>query len=97
MHTKQLSQWHPKVIPTGVTGDLSAQTLNPKPRITSFSCHHIQFDNLGPRKTHCTPSLVHYTIQCNLLDIAHVATKVHVTLRRFARLKSRCVIILDLM
>ena len=52
MYTKQLTQWHPKGIASGVKQHLFVNSLHP------FWTTTLQLAILGPRKNHSTPSIV---------------------------------------
>ena len=59
MHIKWSTQWHAKVIPSGVKQDLYAQSLHPAYDYVLFESSLLQSVILEPHKNHSTPSLVH--------------------------------------
>ena len=59
MHTKWLTQWHPKVISSGVKHDLSNQSFHFAYNCILLRPPLLQLTILGPPKHLPTPSLVH--------------------------------------
>ena len=60
MHTKWLSQWHPKVIPSVLKHDLSDQSLHPTYHCIRFRPPLLHWAILSPHKNHPTPNLMHW-------------------------------------
>ena len=59
IHTKWLTQWHPKVIASGVKQHLSNQSMHPTYHCILFGPPLLQLAISGPHKNHSTPSLLH--------------------------------------
>ena len=56
IHTKRLTQWHPKVIPSGVKRVLSGQSLHPTYHYVLYGPPLLLLTNFDPHNNHSTPS-----------------------------------------